>query len=191
VLGKLTQFIGFVRREDAYKSSSRQLRARMPPGLPNICSKWVQHHIMVLTNRPTTSSWNVPFLLAISFLVLGMVSVTMYVQGHKEKSDIYSHSGIQLVLYTSCALFLWDVRKSRGRQSIFLLGYITLLLVVETIFAAVQSRTVQVIYIDNRNYPGGPWAYFLATQYLPINVMFYATLFVLTFLADLLVVRMS
>ena len=83
------------------------------------------------------------------------------------------------------------MRKSRGKQSIFLLGYITLLLVIETIFAVVQARTVQVIYIDNRNYPGGPWAYFLATQYLPINVMFYATLFVLTFLADLLVVRMS
>ena len=45
-----------------------------------------------------------------------------------------------------------------------------------------------MIFIDNRNYPGGPWAYFLATQNLPINVIFYATLFVLTFLADLLIV---
>ncbi|KDR85778.1 hypothetical protein GALMADRAFT_53579 [Galerina marginata CBS 339.88] len=95
--------------------------------------------------------------------------------------------GIQVVLYTSCALFLWNARRSRGRQSLFLLAYISLLFVVETIFVAVQARTVQVIYIDNRNYPGGPWAYFLATQYLAINVMFYATLFILTFLADLLV----
>ncbi|KAF8167323.1 hypothetical protein B0H34DRAFT_792062 [Crassisporium funariophilum] len=95
--------------------------------------------------------------------------------------------GIQLVLYTSCAMFLWNARHSRGKQSIFLLAYMTLLLCVETIFAAVQARTVQVIYVDNRNYPGGPWAYFLATQYLPINVLFYATLFILTFLADLLV----
>ena len=46
-----------------------------------------------------------------------------------------------------------------------------------------------MIYIDNRNFPGGPWAYFLSDQnYLPINVIFYATLSVLTFLADLLVV---
>ncbi|TFK42130.1 hypothetical protein BDQ12DRAFT_732849 [Crucibulum laeve] len=95
--------------------------------------------------------------------------------------------GIQLVLYVSCATFLWKQRKSRGRQSIFLLAYMSLLLLIETLFSAVQARTVQDIYIDNRNYPGGPWAYFLATQYLPINVMFYATLFVLTFLADLLV----
>ncbi|KAF9479417.1 hypothetical protein BDN70DRAFT_692120 [Pholiota conissans] len=95
--------------------------------------------------------------------------------------------GMQVMLYISCAIFLWNTRKSRGRKSIYLLIYITLLLCVETIFGAVQARTVQVIYIDNRNYPGGPWQYFLATQYLAINVMFYATLFILTFLSDLLV----
>ncbi|KAF8899419.1 hypothetical protein BD779DRAFT_82945 [Infundibulicybe gibba] len=94
--------------------------------------------------------------------------------------------GVQLVLFTSCALFLWEQRKTR-RQAVYLLVYITLLLLVETLFEAVQARTVQVIYIDNRNYPGGPWQYFLDTQYLAINVIFYATLFVLTFLSDLLV----
>ncbi|KJA28373.1 hypothetical protein HYPSUDRAFT_129120 [Hypholoma sublateritium FD-334 SS-4] len=95
--------------------------------------------------------------------------------------------GVQIVLYASCAIFLWKTRRSRGRQSLFLLLYTTILLSIETIFSAVQARTVQVIYIDNRNYPGGPWAYFLATQNLPINVMFYATLFILTFLSDLLI----
>ncbi|KAF9469643.1 hypothetical protein BDZ94DRAFT_16078 [Collybia nuda] len=94
--------------------------------------------------------------------------------------------GAQIVLYTSCALYLWSQRNTR-RQSLFLLAYITLLISIETLFMIVQAKTVQDMYIDNRNYPGGPWAYFLATQYLPINVVFYATLFVLTFLSDLLV----
>ncbi|KAI0756150.1 hypothetical protein C8Q80DRAFT_1071327, partial [Daedaleopsis nitida] len=94
--------------------------------------------------------------------------------------------GVQLVLWVSCALYLWKQRQ-RGKQTGFLLCYITLLLIVETIFAIVQARTVQVIYIENRNYPGGPWQYFLDTQYLAINVIFYATLFVITFLCDLLV----
>lgn len=67
----------------------------------------------------------------------------------------------------------------------FLILYSTLLLSVQTIYMDVQANTVQSIYIDNRNYPGGPWAYFLATQNLPINVLFYATLFVTTFLADI------
>ncbi|RDX50535.1 hypothetical protein OH76DRAFT_455973 [Lentinus brumalis] len=94
--------------------------------------------------------------------------------------------GVQLVLWASCALYLWKQQK-RGRKTGFLLCYITLLLIVETIFGIVQARTVQVIYIDNRNYPGGPWQYFLDTQSLAINVMFYATLFLITFLCDLLV----
>jgi hypothetical protein len=93
------------------------------------------------------------------------------------------------VLYTSCFIYLWNTRKTGRSQHLWLLAYITLLLCLETIFEAVQARTVQVVYIDNRNYPGGPWAYFLATQNLPINVLFIAMLFVLTFLADLLVVR--
>ena len=84
-------------------------------------------------------------------------------------------------------MYLWKQRAQR-RSALFLLAYITVLIMVETIFVIVQARTVQVLYVDNRNYPGGPWAYFLATQNLAINVIFYATLFVLTFLSDCLVV---
>ena len=47
------------------------------------------------------------------------------------------------------------------------------------------------MYIDNRNYPGGPWQYFLDTQNLAVNVMFYATLFLITFMCDLLVVCLA
>jgi len=105
--------------------------------------------------------------------------------------DIYSSdnsSGVQLVLYTICALYLWNHSTTGGKKFLFLLGYVTLLLIWETIFCIVQARTVQDIYVDNRNYPGGPWAYFLATQSKAENVIFFASLFVLTFLSDLLVV---
>ncbi|KAG6911282.1 hypothetical protein DXG01_002121 [Tephrocybe rancida] len=94
--------------------------------------------------------------------------------------------GIQIVMYLTCATFLWKSRKER-RRSTFLLVYISLLLCVETLFEVAQSNTVQIMYIDNRNYPGGPWKYFLATQQLPINIIFIASLFTLTFLSDLLV----
>ena len=103
-------------------------------------------------------------------------------------SLLFLYLGVQLVLYTTCAIYLWNVPRSRGNQSIFLLAYMSILFCVRTIFQAVQARTVQAMFIDNRNYPGGPWAYFLATQNLPINVIFYATLFISTFLADLLIV---
>ena len=73
----------------------------------------------------------------------------------------------------------------------FLVGYLAVLLSVQFIYCIVQARTVQVMYVDNRNYPGGPWQYFLDTQYLAINVIFDATLFIQTFLCDLLVVRLT
>ncbi|KAF5361554.1 hypothetical protein D9757_008387 [Collybiopsis confluens] len=93
--------------------------------------------------------------------------------------------GIQLVLYYSCAMYLWNRRK-QSNKSLFLLAYITVLLSVSTIFVIVQARTVQLMYVDNRNYPGGPFEFFLATQNWAVNVMFDASLFVLTFLSDCL-----
>jgi len=94
--------------------------------------------------------------------------------------------GAQIVLWTNCVLYLWKTRKTRP-YSTFLLAYITLLITISTTYMVAQARTVQDMYIDNRNYPGGPWQYFLATQYLAENVIFCATLFVLTFLSDLLI----
>ena len=52
----------------------------------------------------------------------------------------------------------------------------------------VQANTVQSMYVDHRNYPGGPWVYFLETQNLAVNVVFYAALFLLTFFSDMLMV---
>ncbi|OJT08330.1 hypothetical protein TRAPUB_782 [Trametes pubescens] len=98
--------------------------------------------------------------------------------------------GVHLVLWTSCALYLWKQRH-RGWRTTFLLAYITVLLIVETMFAIVQARTVQELYIENRNYPTGPWQYFLDTQNLAINVIFYATLFVMTFMCDTLMLWRS
>jgi hypothetical protein len=98
--------------------------------------------------------------------------------------------GIIICMYCSCFQVLWAQRKTR-RFSTFLLAYITILFITLLIFCAVSAGTVQQIYIDNRNYPGGPWQYFLATQNLAINVLFLATFFLLTFLADSLIVSAS
>lgn len=99
----------------------------------------------------------------------------------------FSLTGIQIVLYVTCALYLWSLRKQR-RKSSYLLAYITVLIILETITVAMTAHAVQMNWIDNQNYPGGPWQYFLDMQGLPSNVMFYAFLFVVTFLSDILVV---
>ena len=94
---------------------------------------------------------------------------------------------MQLVLWTICASYLWK-KYRQGKRTGFLLCYIIVLLSVETIFAIVQTRAVQIAYVDNRNYAGGPWQYFLDTQSQAVYVAFYASWFVITFLCDLLVV---
>lgn len=71
----------------------------------------------------------------------------------RSSSIIEQATGIQLVLFYSCAIYLWNRRK-QSRKALFLLAYITLLLSVSTIFLIVQARTVQLMYVDNRNYPG-------------------------------------
>ncbi|KZV94478.1 hypothetical protein EXIGLDRAFT_834996 [Exidia glandulosa HHB12029] len=116
-------------------------------------------------------------------------ATTLFLERTFVSGDVITGTGygIQLVLYLGCARFLWSQRRKGRMQPLFLLIYITVLVVVETIYVAVQARTIQDMYVDNRNYPGGPWAYFLATQYLPENVLFIATLFTLTFLSDTLV----
>ncbi|KAK7030715.1 hypothetical protein R3P38DRAFT_3314332 [Favolaschia claudopus] len=85
--------------------------------------------------------------------------------------------GIQLVLWANCALWLWKRRK-HDRQPMLLLSYMTAMLLIESLFVAVQARTVQFIYIDNRNYQlcltrataGGPWKFFLESQTAAVNL---------------------
>ena len=82
------------------------------------------------------------------------------------------------------------MRKTQSK-TVLLLTYITILICIETILQIVQAHLVQIIYVDNRNYPGGPWEYFMTNTHLPINVVFLSSYFAVTFLSDLLVVCIS
>lgn len=68
------------------------------------------------------------------------------------------------------------------------LVYITVLLLLESVVVVTSICGLDEMYIQNRNYPGGPMAWFLAEANQPANVAFYSSLFALTFLSDLLVV---
>ncbi|KAK7691657.1 hypothetical protein QCA50_005056 [Cerrena zonata] len=66
--------------------------------------------------------------------------------------------GIQLVVYCICADALLR-RKQKTAFTHFLLGYTTLLCVLNCIFTGSNASGIQQTFIDNRNYPGGPWGY--------------------------------
>ncbi|KIL60269.1 hypothetical protein M378DRAFT_168282 [Amanita muscaria Koide BX008] len=95
--------------------------------------------------------------------------------------------GVQLVLYVMCARYFWRERKRRGGVMLFLLAYVTLLLILLSSLVAVVTWALEEMFINNRNYPGGPWAYFNSTHILPITAIYFAIAFSLTFLSDLLV----
>lgn len=66
--------------------------------------------------------------------------------------------------------------------------YTTILFILNTIYAACSARDVQLDYIDNRNYPGGPLQFFLATTAIPVNVTAFVVFFIANVLADGLLV---
>lgn len=74
-------------------------------------------------------------------------------------------------------------------MSTLLLIYLAVLLGTETIFVVAEGLNIQHIYVDSWNFPGGPWQYHLSSTTSAVNVTFNASIFVLTFLGDLLVVR--
>ncbi|KAG7098816.1 hypothetical protein E1B28_000721 [Marasmius oreades] len=77
--------------------------------------------------------------------------------------------GFQLALWMACMRILWRrVQKATpGKKSaLYLMVYITILCIIDTIWTAVSTFGLQATFIDNRNYPapdpaspGGPIAY--------------------------------
>jgi hypothetical protein len=47
-------------------------------------------------------------------------------------------------------------RKSHRRTNIFLLGFSTVLLATGSAVFAVSTKVLELMFVDNRNYPGGP-----------------------------------
>lgn len=97
--------------------------------------------------------------------------------------------GVQLVLYIACCRILWQ-RKPRSRLSKFLLVYITILCAVDLLWATSVIYGIQLVYIDNQNFPGGPIAY-LSGPFVshPANGLNSASYVSSNILADALLVR--
>lgn len=64
----------------------------------------------------------------------------------------------------------------------------SLLFTVSTAFVVVEIRFAQLIFIDNQDYPGGPWAYYLSAQPLPINLAYRALTIIMSYMGDCLLV---
>ncbi|CAL1707888.1 unnamed protein product [Somion occarium] len=92
--------------------------------------------------------------------------------------------GMQFVLYCICAEALWKQRTKPF--SLFFLGFVTVLCALNCVYTGVNAYGLQDIYIDNRNYPGGPWAYLKAASTEAFNISSSVAYFTSNIMADAL-----
>jgi hypothetical protein len=90
----------------------------------------------------------------------------------------------------ACMRILWRTR-SHSKFSAFLLSYITMLCILNTIWTATSAIGLQLTFIDNRNYPGGVIG-FLGVEFAMVdNVVSLAAFIIENIMADTLLVRSS
>ncbi len=76
-----------------------------------------------------------------------------------------------LLLYAMCARLLLRGVKRHGalRESAFQLAYISLMLALATLYFAANTWITQVSWIDDRDFPGGPFVYRESTFLDPVG----------------------
>ncbi|KAL1950151.1 hypothetical protein VTO73DRAFT_5274 [Trametes versicolor] len=94
--------------------------------------------------------------------------------------------GLQVALWCLCISYLWP-QRTNGWKARLLLGYLVLLMVVETTLVVTQARITQLIFVDSQNSPGGSLEFQVQSQTSPLNVVSDASIIALALLADLLI----
>ncbi|KAF8891401.1 hypothetical protein BD779DRAFT_1671004 [Infundibulicybe gibba] len=92
--------------------------------------------------------------------------------------------GIQATLYITCTIYLWRKRKAR-RIYAFLLVYMTLLFTLSSVMLIAQAHRVELTFVENQNFPGGPWEYQKQTAGGTLNLLGLAAELALLFLSEL------
>ena len=75
-------------------------------------------------------------------------------------------TGVHLTLYFTCLALFWEDRKREDRRTWPWITYMTVLFITGSISTGLNMFMVKLIFLDNRNYPGGPAAF--ATQVLSL-----------------------
>ncbi len=94
--------------------------------------------------------------------------------------------GIHICVFFTCVYYL--IREQK-KSNIKWLVYVSVLFICGTCNLAFNARFNQLAWIDERNYPGGPLAFLLEQQSLPIETAGNALAFFTTFLTNGLLVR--
>lgn len=79
-------------------------------------------------------------------------------------------------------------QKVKSRQTWILLTYISVMFILGTLYVASSSKSAELTFIDDRNFPGGPAAFEIVNFSIPINFMGSVVFVIANWLADALMV---
>ena len=96
--------------------------------------------------------------------------------------------GMVLVLYAKCMQTLWYMRK-RIRNANILMLHSTIVFIMNTLYTASVSRVLELTFVDNDDFPGGPFAYLNLEFFIPINILGSIVFLIANWLLDALMVR--
>ena len=77
---------------------------------------------------------------------------------------------------------LWKAEGRKFRVSRIII--ISALFILDAIYVACTARELQLAYIDNRDFPGGPLQYFLDNPTIPANTVAVSVFFLANIIAD-------
>lgn len=99
--------------------------------------------------------------------------------------------GIAFTLFIICAQsLLQEIRAgSRKRQATLSLIYISIMVIMGTIYCALSARATQLQYVNFRNFPGGPSAYSLYIFDTPLDITADSAFVITGVMNDALLVR--
>ncbi|VDC01090.1 unnamed protein product [Peniophora sp. CBMAI 1063] len=92
--------------------------------------------------------------------------------------------GVLLAVGIQCVAVLWrNVRRGKGRH-VYLLVYVIVITALATAGVAMTAKWQQTYLIDQRNYPGGPLAYYVKFAVNPLSVAGRFCAFIINWMAD-------
>lgn len=103
-------------------------------------------------------------------------------------NSMHACSGLHMAIFYKSVVSALHDRKKSGR---LWLVFICCVFFMATINICCSINFNERAWIDDRNFPGGPLAFFSERQSLPVNVASIATSVITLFLADSLLVSVS
>ncbi|THH30171.1 hypothetical protein EUX98_g4015 [Antrodiella citrinella] len=100
----------------------------------------------------------------------------------------YAAYGIHVALFFLCFNHLWTQRKRRPRRTYAWLAYISALFILGSVSNGIDMHMGQVIFVDNRNFPGGPGAFASTIFTVPVNIICTAACVIGGWLQDALLI---